>query len=66
MSGAKQLIAGKKKEQTQSLITWFTKPNAEKTYCAPRPPGIIQCSMKDEQQQLMNAKVLVDGVNIVE
>ncbi len=66
MSGAKQLMAGKKKGQTQPLITWFAKPNAEKTYCAPRPPGIIQCSMKDEQQQLMNAEVLVDGVDIIE
>ncbi len=25
--------------------------NAEKTYCAPRHPGLIKCSMKDEQQQ---------------
>ncbi len=66
MSGAKQLMPGKKKGQTQQMITWFAKPNAEKTYCATRPPGIIQCSMKDEQQQLMNAEVLVDGADIIE
>jgi hypothetical protein len=31
MSGAKQLMAGKKKSQ-QPLITWFAKPNTDKKF----------------------------------